>query len=154
VAGIVEEFQTRVGEYEKLRAELDAGLPKLKDDTSPEEIEIHRKLLAERIRNARTDVPVGAIFFPAVSRHFRQLIGQSDWEDRVFLKEEKPEGVPLRVNQPYPEETAYSSVPPALLQRFPELPEDIQYRFVNRNLILLDSRADLIIDFIPQESAP
>ena len=38
----------------------------------------------------------------------------------------------------------------SLLARFPKLPEELEYRFVGRTLILLDITANLIVDYAPQ----
>jgi hypothetical protein len=38
---------------------------------------------------------------------------------------------------------------PNVLAVLPRLPEDIEYRFVGRHLILLDTRAMVILDRIP-----
>jgi hypothetical protein len=40
-------------------------------------------------------------------------------------------------------------VPPSLLLKMPELPEQVRYRFVGRTLILRDTDANVILDFIP-----
>lgn len=42
-----------------------------------------------------------------------------------------------------------STVPPNVLAVLRRLPDDIQYRFVGRHLILLDTRAGVILDWIP-----
>ena len=41
------------------------------------------------------------------------------------------------------------TVPPNILAALPKLPEDLEYRFVNRTMILLDTHANLIVDFVP-----
>jgi hypothetical protein len=40
-------------------------------------------------------------------------------------------------------------VPVNILARLPRLPDDIEYRFLGRDLILLDARARVILDRIP-----
>jgi hypothetical protein len=40
-------------------------------------------------------------------------------------------------------------MPPQLLLLLPDLPPDLQYRFVGRHLILYDGRANIIVDEIP-----
>ena len=40
-------------------------------------------------------------------------------------------------------------MPTRLLLALPALPEELQYRFMNRALILWDVHAELIVDFIP-----
>jgi len=49
----------------------------------------------------------------------------------------------------YPETKPLATVPPKLLAKLPRLPEELQYRFFDRHLILLDVDADLIVDYIP-----
>jgi hypothetical protein len=36
-----------------------------------------------------------------------------------------------------------------VLLKLPPLPKDLEYRFLGRDLILLDIHANLIVDFIP-----
>ena len=38
------------------------------------------------------------------------------------------------------------TVPPNILAALPKLPEDLEYRFVNKHMILLDVHANLIVD--------
>jgi len=59
--------------------------------------------------------------------------------------------VKLVVNAPYPEGAPFSSVPASLLAKLPKLPEELGYRFVGRDLILLDTAAQLVVDFIRRE---
>ena len=49
--------------------------------------------------------------------------------------------MPLKVNQPYPKAEPLSTVPPDVLKALPVLPEDLEYRFVGKHLILYDARA-------------
>jgi hypothetical protein len=39
-------------------------------------------------------------------------------------------------------------MPPDLLAVFPRLPSELDYRFVHRDLVLWDVRADLIVDVL------
>lgn len=48
----------------------------------------------------------------------------------------------------YPENEPLSTVPPNVLMTLPMLPEDMEYRFVGKHMILRDARANLIIDYI------
>ena len=48
-----------------------------------------------------------------------------------------------------PDGAPFSSVPPSLLLKLPPLPEQVRYRFVGRTLILRDTEANVILDFIP-----
>jgi hypothetical protein len=57
------------------------------------------------------------------------------------------------VNGRWPGE-ALPTMPPRLLAKLPVLPSGLQYRFVNRDLVLWDSQADLVIDIIPDAIPP
>ena len=54
-----------------------------------------------------------------------------------------------RINGAYPKGRALSTVPPNVLAVLPHLPEDVRYAFLGRHLILLDTRANVILDRIP-----
>ena len=60
-----------------------------------------------------------------------------------------PDSSRIRINGTYPEDKPLSTVPPNILAVLPRLPDDIQYRFLGRHLILLDTRANVILDRIP-----
>lgn len=53
------------------------------------------------------------------------------------------------VNQMYPPTQPLVTFPAGLLRALPKLPRELEYRLVQRNLILRDIEANLIIDFIP-----
>jgi hypothetical protein len=44
-------------------------------------------------------------------------------------------------------------IPPEMLARLPELPEPLQYRFVGGHLIVLDTEARLVVDYL-EETVP
>jgi hypothetical protein len=48
---------------------------------------------------------------------------------------------------------ALATVPPLILKRLPLLPEGLEYRFMGRDLILRDVKANLIVDFV-REAVP
>jgi hypothetical protein len=54
----------------------------------------------------------------------------------------------LKVNATYPSSAPVSTVPPSVLMALPQLPKEVEYRFIGRDLILRDTRANVIVDFI------
>jgi hypothetical protein len=64
--------------------------------------------------------------------------------------QEVPTRTAPRVNANYPETAALATVPPLILQRLQRLPDGVEYRFMGRNLILRDTRANLIVDVLPE----
>ena len=146
-------FQEGVNQYVKLHKEQEKKLPKLSQESEPEEIQKHQTALEERIRAARSNARPGDIFSPQVASFLRKMIreefrGVKGKQMRATLTEDNTKKVPLRVNYPYPEVRAFSQVPPELLLKLPQLPEILEYRFISRHLILLDKKANLIVDFL------
>jgi len=42
-----------------------------------------------------------------------------------------------------------SEMPATLLAKLPQLPKDVRYRFVGRNMLLVDRESNVIIDYMP-----
>jgi hypothetical protein len=147
---IVADFSTRVQSYAELRSELEKGLPALNVTDDPAEIMRAVSVLAKRILVARAEAEQGDIFTPAISAEFRKALhlemNANTWE---ALMDDNPGKFSHRINRAYPKRRPLSSVPVNILARLPRLPDDIEYRFLGRDLILLDTRASVILDRIP-----
>ena len=106
--------------------------------------------LAERIRALRSGAKHGDIFTPESASYFRHMLRPelTEPEIKAAIQDENPGPVSLKVNEPYPEKAPLSTVPAQVLITLPKLPEDIEYRFAGRHLILRDARANLIIDYL------
>ena len=151
---IVDAFEKRVKEYAKVREDLEAQMPKLSKEAKPEEIEVHKKQFQERVRAARASAKHQDIFTPAAATLIRAIIkDEFKGKDRVelrdtVLREADTKAVPLRVNYPYPESQELLEMPATLLQRLPQLPKQVRYRFVGQNLLLVDRENGLIVDYM------
>ena len=149
-----QEFSDRVQKYVQLHKSVEATLPKLKSTNEPELIVAHQKALARKIRAARIHAKHGDIFTPAASEAFRKAMhiefqGPHAEHAQATMKQGAPlKKVHLRVNQIYPDSTPYTSVPPTLLQNLPKLPEEVAYRAVSQDLVLLDAKTNLVVDFL------
>ena len=147
---IVADFSTRVWDYFELRSELEKGLPALTVTDDPAEIRRAMRARAERIRAARAGAREGDMFTPTISVEFRKvLILEMDANTWAAIMDDNPGEFSHQINGTYPEGKPFSTVPPNILAALPRLPEDIEYRFLGRHLILLDTRANLILDRIP-----
>jgi hypothetical protein len=141
------DFTERMDEYAALRQSLQAGLPALRVTDRPEEI--HQQLLAARIRQARAGAKRGDIFTAEIRRGFRQLLrGVTTEVTCDAIEEDNPGEFPYQVNNAYPKGKPLSTVPASVLAVLPRLPDDVHYRFLERDLILHDSRANIILDRI------
>jgi hypothetical protein len=152
-AQVLADFQKRVESYVELHKKLQKKGASIRETADPAKIQAAQQGLAERIRAARQTAKPGDIFTPEVQKVFRRLLtpelrGSGAAETKESIKEDAPKGVPLKVNAEYPENAPLPTVPPNLLAALPKLPEQLEYRFVNRDLILRDVQANLIVDFM------
>ncbi len=154
------DFEKRVADYMKLRQSAQSGLTTPKNTPSPAQLTDYQHQLADRIRNARPQAQQGDLFTPEVADLFRHLVSQSLNGPRgaqirkSYERAEPIRGVHLAVNQAYPDGLALQSMPPSLLLNLPKLPKELEYRFVDHELILRDVAANLIVDFIPDLTTP
>ncbi len=155
-AGLVADFKQRVDAYVKVRAKAETASPDLNQTNKPQEIVTAEKSIGQRIREARVSAKQGDIFTPATHAMFKRMLrpplakGTDAADNKAIIKDDAPQAgeVPFKVNGDYPKDAPLSTVPPDVLASLPPLPEDIQYRFVGRHLILYDAKANLIIDYM------
>ena len=146
---IAAEFNARVSAYSELRCTLEKGLPPLQVTDDPGEIKRAVHALADRIRRARAGAQPGEIFTPAISIEFRKvLLVEMSVDTWAAIMDDNPGAFSNRINDSYPDKRPRSTVPPNILAALPRLPDDIEYHFVGRHLILLDTRSSLILDRI------
>jgi hypothetical protein len=158
---VLQDFTKRVEAYMAIhKAAAKDSLP-IKETKNPGDIKAAQLALAAKIRAARANARAGDILTPEIRNKFRRLVypelkGKAGQETREVLTEdvkEKDEGQPkkvtYKVNAPYPEGNALPTTPPNILAALPPLPEELEYRIVEKNLILRDVQANIIVDFIP-----
>jgi hypothetical protein len=154
-----EDFLGEVEEYVELRRKARADLPTLEEDAEPEEVTAYAKQLTANIAARRKGAKQGEVFKPKVAAAFRRIcrdeLARSRHERKVVLTEGNPTGDEERIGTPrvavnaqYIPASPLSTVPPTLLMALPPLPEQVEYRFIGRSLILRDTVANLIIDFV------
>lgn len=143
------DFRARMDAYATLRASLEVGLPRLKVTDDPVEIQRAERALAERIRKARAGAVRGDIFTEDIRRGFRQVLRPvTNRATCALLRDDNPGEFQYPINGEYPKNRPLSTVPPAMLAVLPKLPDDVFYRFLARDLILHDTRANIILDRI------
>ena len=151
-AATIQDFAKRVSGYVDLRKSVEGSLQPLKSSPSPEKISQRQHLLADGIRKARKDAGPGDVFTAPVADKFRRLIAMAMQSGgpriEASLHHAEPVQLKLHVNESYPDHIPLQSTPPSLLANLPPLPQQIEYRLAGRDLILLDVRANLIVDVI------
>jgi hypothetical protein len=155
------EFKAELDKYLTLRAVVESTLPKLDATKDPKKIAERAALLAAGIATARKGVKPGQIFTPAVTAEFRRILAadaaKRTTKEKANIMAEVPAKPPV-INGQYPTDSptgpaALASFPPNLLMVLPELPDTVEYRFLSQSLVLRDTSANLIIDYLPA-SAP
>jgi hypothetical protein len=149
----VANFESRVKDYLKLRNAEKEKLPKLSKDSTAEQLEAYRKSFEEAVRTARAGAKPGDIFNTAGSSYIRRTLKtEFDRKEKAQLRktvfEAENKSVPLRVNYPYPESKEFTEMPATVLLLLPQLPKEVKYRFVGRNMLLVDRDNNLIIDYM------
>ena len=152
------EFDARIDHYVALHRRLERSLPpeQLFDDW--EEMSEARDGLADAIRDARPNARPGDIFSPGfrevVTKRVEETLARADYDLAAVLgainDEVVPGGPRVKVNRRFPWEHVGAAMWPALLQVLPALPRELEYRFVDRDLVLVDIHADLVVDILKE----
>ena len=150
----VDVFEKQVKEYIELRNRVRANAPKLSKDSTAEQINAYRTTLQDSLRSARPNAKRGEFFRPETADYIRRTLKtEFQGKDRKELREQvfetETQGVILRVNYPYAQSAELSEMPATLLTKLPQLPKELRYRFVGRNMLLVDRESDVIIDYMP-----
>ena len=144
------EFSARIRSYADLRSELERGLPPAVVTEDAAAIVNRTRALAKRMRTARAQARPGDIFTPAAGEQFRKALQlQTDGATCAALFDDNPGSSALPINGTYPTHHPLSTMPPNVLAALPPLPKDVEYRFAGRELFLLDTRANIVIDRLP-----
>lgn len=150
-----EVFLQRVNEYVAIHRRLEAGLPPQVVTSNVEALRAPRLAMARAMRQARTQARQGDVFTPEVAVVFRTTIGETLERHGItnllaLIEEENTVHIPAAVNGDYPAGRAIPLILPCLLAVLPGLPEEVQYSFVGRDLILWDLHAGIIVDVLPR----
>jgi hypothetical protein len=150
----IQMFEKQINNYVELRNKVRSNAPKLSKDSTPEQINAYRTALEESLRNARAGAKRGELFRPETAAYIRRTLkiefqgkDRRELRDKVF--ETETQGVVLRVNYPYAQSAELSEMPATLLAKLPQLPKEVRYRFVGRNMLLVDRESNVIIDYMP-----
>jgi hypothetical protein len=154
-SAVLKDFSRRIADYVKLHKNVRSEIHRLQPTNSPAAIGRYQHQFAHRVREERRGVAQGNMFTPAVAAEFRRLIGIAmQGSEAARIRSSLANAAPvrlkaLRVNHEYPADAPLQSTPPSLLLNLPSLPQELEYRVVGRNLVLLDVDCNLIVDFVP-----
>jgi hypothetical protein len=138
------------------------------ENATAAQIDAHRRALAEAIRALRSQARQGDLIPPAAQPVVKRVIaaelaGRAGAPARKEILAGNPPldpdrddrmSVRLAVNADYPSAAALSTVPPSVVLTLPQLRKEVEYRFVNRDLVLLDVESNVILDFLRSAAPP
>jgi hypothetical protein len=148
----VKAFQVRLTEYVALRNKVEATVPQLTETSDPAKISARERALGEALIKARGKAHPGEYFIKDIQPVIRQLV-KADFAkrtpaERKALVVELPKGVKVALNAIYPTTIPLATFPPNLLKAFPDLPPELEYRLVYRELILRDVEGNYVVDIM------
>ena len=151
-AEALHEFSKRLEAYLQLRKDLGKKLEPLAPTASASDLQARQQSLAAGLQNARAGAKPGDLIPSAVQLQIRETV-QADFRRRAPANkraslEEVPTGPLPGINKTYPEQAALPTVPPLLLASLPRLPDNLQYRFFGRHMVILDGDVEIVIDYV------
>ena len=148
-------FSARIAGYLSTRAEAVAQVGALTISRRPAEVEGDSRDLANAIAGLRRAAVEGDILGPPVAGGLRaaisgRLVGSDGARLLAEIAAVQPDPFAVEINDRYPGDEPLATTPASLLNALPALPETLAYRFVGRDLLLLDRNARLIVDVARQ----
>jgi len=153
-------LQTYIDETLPFRREAAAQGDAVPDQTSTnrsdEAVRLRQQSLAEAIQTkVRPAAQQGDLLSPTVAdvirRQLARVLGGPKGDHVRDALDDQNEGIDaaaiaISVNQ----RVAVARVPPVLMETLPQLPPQVEFAFNGRTLILRDTDADVVVDFIPE----
>lgn len=151
-------FLDRTGQYVALHKKVAGTVPPLRETDDAAKVAAREQALGDAIAAARTGAALGDVFGadfgPIAKRAVRMDWAERAPADRRALLADLPAKMSFRVNMRYPPALPLLTMPPRLLAELPRLPEELEYRFLGRHLILRDTKANIVVDAIVDALPP
>ena len=144
----IRQFQSAADDYAFLHRRLQRGLGPREITASSESVQIAMDAMATVIRAARPEARPGDLFTPAVQVALRARVAKALRANAYTSADVYDREAPLKVNGSLPR-TGAKPVLPCILEALPRLPEELEYRIVGSDLVLIDVHAGLIVEILP-----
>lgn len=146
------DFRKRIDDYMVLQRKLAATLPKLPKEATPQQIDQEQRALGMLVAQARATAKPGDLFTPDMQRFVHQQFnrifqGRRGQELRRQIHDE-PHAIAPEINKRYPDAIPLATMPLEVLAQLPPLPDELEYRFIQSHLIVMDVHAHLILDYV------
>jgi hypothetical protein len=145
-------FLDRIAEYVKFHNNVEKMVPPLNQTADPAKISGREQALGAALIKSRPGAKPGDFFIEEFRPYLIQIIKEDFAKrpvaDRKALVVELPKGVKVEVNTVYPTTLPLATSPPNLLKKLPELPPELEYRIVGRDLVLRDVKGNVVVDIM------
>ena len=151
----LQHFNVSIQQYVQLHRQIEQQLPLLRARSDAHEIVESSNAMASALQTIRAGAREGNIFTPAVASLLRSRIAEA-LDARGFtaeqviaasLEEADAEAPLPAVNGRFPWRRG-AEMWPCVLNALPTLPDELQYRIVGRDLVLIDVHANLVVDIL------
>lgn len=153
VGAATKAFIDRIRQYVEFHNNVEKMVPALTETSDPAKIAARQKALGETLIKQRPDAKQGDFFIKEYQPILRKIIhddfAKRSAADRKALIVELPKGIKLDVNSIYPTTLPLATAPANLLKALPELPPELEYRIVGRDLVLRDVTGNVVVDIMP-----
>jgi hypothetical protein len=149
------DFDQRIDRYVRLHRRLERDLPPEHLFGDFEDMPIAVDALHNAMVDARPNARAGTFFTPGVAELLTTRLARAMTASGLTPAEAMV-AMNLGYRERIPEVQVNGRIPPgrhvrawpALLAVLPALPEELEYRFIGRDLVLVDVHADLIVDIL------
>ncbi len=152
-AAAIADFTKRVNDYAAFEKKLDATITEPPSNAQPEAFLDHQRALAKLLQKSRASAKPGDLCPKPMRAVIRRLIasvlhGPGGAQVKRSILDENPGNMVLTINSEYPDNAPFATVPPQVLQGLPRLPDVLEYRFIGKRLLLIDSHARVVADIV------
>lgn len=149
------QFKAAIRQYVQLHRRVERQLPPLGVASDAQQIVDASNGMAAALQTARAQAREGDIFTAAVAADLRTRISDAlaaggflSGDLIASTLEDADEDAPLPVvNGRFPWGRG-AAMWPCVLNALPPLPDELQYRLIGRDLVLVDTHADLVVDIL------
>ena len=151
----LQQFKTSIHQYVQLHRQIEEQLPPLGPQSDAQDIIESSNAMATALQIARAGAHEGDLFTQEVGVLLRARVTDA-LIARGFLPEEMVAATLDEVDEDAPRPIVNGRFPwrrgaamwSSVLAVLPPLPQELQYRFVGRDLVLVDTHADLVVDIL------
>ena len=158
----IQRFQKAVDAYVELREKVTGALPPLEISPDMEDFQVEVDAIAAALRAARPSAAEGDIINAEAAVEFRKRIRATLMAgvctvDDIIAAQRDDARAPLPPRPIVHDQFDWgggSFMPACVLTVLPLLPDQLEFRFVQRDLVLLDIGSDLVVDVLPDALPP